>query len=127
MRWTDSDNLRSRDALVVGGPSNGLLIPAREQNGRVRYPDVIDLTGYVFDADKWEFHYRASEAGQTLIEWMLVGVLVAIVSLGTLHLVKKGYDGIQVQQCRQVSCPDGVASAGKTCDDPPVTCANGGP
>lgn len=57
LRWTDSDNLRSRDALVVGGPSDGLLVAAREQNDRVRYPDVLDLTGYVFDTNTWQFRY----------------------------------------------------------------------
>lgn len=55
MRWTDSDNLRSRDALVIGGPSDGLRVAVREQSGRYRYPDVLDLSGYVFDPERWVF------------------------------------------------------------------------
>lgn len=69
MRWTDSDNLRARDAAVVGGPSAGLLVAVNERgdNGVYRYPDVIDLSGYTFDPDSWEFRWSipgmAGEAG----------------------------------------------------------------
>lgn len=57
-RWTDSDNLHGREALVVGGPHDGLRVVVNARAGRtemMRYPDVIDLSDYVFDAETWTF------------------------------------------------------------------------
>jgi hypothetical protein len=52
MQWTDSDALNATDALVVGGPSDGLRIPVRHQLtehvNQYRYPDAFDATGYVY-------------------------------------------------------------------------------
>jgi hypothetical protein len=59
MRWTDSDNLKSRDALIVDGPQAGLLIPvAEKRTGEFRHPDVTDLSGYVFNAQDWTFQLQ---------------------------------------------------------------------
>lgn len=64
MGWTNSDNLHSRDALIVGGPAAGLRIPVRDQTGRIRYPDVVDLTGYVWDFETWQFVYDGVEINE---------------------------------------------------------------
>ena len=53
MRWTDSDNLRARDALVVGGPLDGLIVAVSDSPKGLRYPDVIDLTHYRLDTHEW--------------------------------------------------------------------------
>lgn len=53
--WTDSDVLNAREALIVGGPSDGLRILVSDGKKGLRYPDVIDLSGYVFDRGTWEF------------------------------------------------------------------------
>lgn len=55
MKWTDSDNLGGRDALVVGGHADGMLVSVRRKRGQYRYPDVVDLSGYIFDPVRWEF------------------------------------------------------------------------
>ena len=55
MRWTDSDNLQSRDASIIGGSLDGLRVAVREQRGRYRYPAVFDLSSYVFDSEGWQF------------------------------------------------------------------------
>lgn len=62
-RWTDSDNLRGREATVIGGPANGLRIVVRQRDtqiryAQIRYPDVFDLSDYDFDAQSWTFRYR---------------------------------------------------------------------
>ncbi len=53
MRWTDSDNLRARDALVIGGPQDGLRISVHDGVKGLRYPDVFDMSSYVFDRETW--------------------------------------------------------------------------
>jgi len=55
MKWTDSDNLRGREALVVGGPYDGMRVTVNDSAKGLRYPDVVDLTGYVFDREAWQF------------------------------------------------------------------------
>jgi hypothetical protein len=50
---------------VVGGPCDGLRIVVREQGGRYRHPDAFDLTGYVFDPERWEFRARLGEVPVT--------------------------------------------------------------
>lgn len=54
-RWTDSDNLNAREALVMGGPLDGLRIMVNETKGAYRWPDVFDLTGYRFHPSVWAF------------------------------------------------------------------------
>lgn len=60
MKWTDSDNLVSRDALIVGGPNDGLRIAVADRGSLVglRYPDVTDLSEYEFNAEAWRFVYK---------------------------------------------------------------------
>lgn len=55
LRWNDSDNLAGREALVEGGPLDGLRVVVAERIGTYRYPDVVDLTGYCFDPERWAF------------------------------------------------------------------------
>jgi hypothetical protein len=55
MRWTDSDNLRGREALVVGGRYDGLRVTVNVRSGEYRHPDVIDLSGYEFNPTTWTF------------------------------------------------------------------------
>lgn len=57
-RWTDSDNLRGRDAFVVGGPHDGQRMTVNDGPRGLRYPDVRDMTGYVFDRGTWTFRYH---------------------------------------------------------------------
>lgn len=60
IRWTDSDNLRSREAAVVGGPNHGLVIAVANGSKGQRFPDVFDMTGYVFDPEAWAFKFTSS-------------------------------------------------------------------
>jgi hypothetical protein len=55
--WPDSDRHRAREARVVGGPRNGLLVPVKEKDGVFVYADVMDLSPYIFDPEAWEFRY----------------------------------------------------------------------
>lgn len=55
MRWTDSDNLRGREARVSGGRYDGMIVVVNRRAGEYRYPDVLDLSGYTFDPERWEF------------------------------------------------------------------------
>jgi hypothetical protein len=52
---------RARKARVVGGPNNGLLVPVKEKDGDLVYPDVMDFSPYTFDPEAWEFRYTPSE------------------------------------------------------------------
>ena len=56
-RPRDSKKDRTRDARVVGGPHNGLLVPVKEKDGDFVYSQVMDLTQYTFDPQAWEFRY----------------------------------------------------------------------
>ena len=60
LRWRDRDKHRARDARVVGGPHNGLLVPVKEKDGDFDYPDVMDFEPYTFDSEAWEFRYTPS-------------------------------------------------------------------
>jgi hypothetical protein len=51
------DSHRTREARVVGGPNNGLLVPVKEKDGDFVYSDLIDFTDYSFDPAAWEFRY----------------------------------------------------------------------
>ena len=57
--WTDSDNLQGREALVVGGPLDGLRVTVNERAGELRHPDVIDLSDYRFDREAWAWRWAA--------------------------------------------------------------------
>lgn len=61
MKWTDSDNLHAREAAVVGGPNEGLRVAVRLQGDRFRHPDVVDMTGYLFDEATWRFYWTGRE------------------------------------------------------------------
>lgn len=61
-RWTDSDNLNGKEALVKGGPIDGMRLVVNQRGDRLlrlggeyRYPDVVALDGYQFDAEAWAF------------------------------------------------------------------------
>jgi nucleotide-binding universal stress UspA family protein len=56
----DPSRHRARDARLVGGPHNGLLVPVKEKNGDFVYSDAMDLTQYSFDPEAWEFRYTPS-------------------------------------------------------------------
>jgi hypothetical protein len=56
-RWLNRKQDRPRDARVVGGPHNGLLVPVQEKDGDFDFPDVMDFEPYTFDPDAWEFRY----------------------------------------------------------------------
>jgi hypothetical protein len=60
LRRRNSDRHRTRDARVVGGPNNGVLVPVKEKDGDFVYSDVIDFTHYSFDPEAWEFRYTPS-------------------------------------------------------------------
>jgi hypothetical protein len=60
LRRRDSEKQRTREARVVGGPHNGLLIPVKERDGDFVYSDVMDFSHYSFDAEAWEFRYTPS-------------------------------------------------------------------
>jgi nucleotide-binding universal stress UspA family protein len=59
-RRRDRNKNRARDARVVGGPQNGLLVPVKEKNGDFVYSDGMDFSHYSFDPDAWEFRYTTS-------------------------------------------------------------------
>jgi hypothetical protein len=60
LRRRNSDKHRTREARVVGGPNNGVLVPVKEKDGDFVYSDVIDFTHYSFDPEAWEFRYTPS-------------------------------------------------------------------
>jgi hypothetical protein len=60
LRRRNSDQHRTREARVVGGPNNGVLVPVKEKDGDFVYSDVIDFTHYSFDPEAWEFRYTPS-------------------------------------------------------------------
>jgi L-fucose isomerase-like protein len=68
MQWTDSDNLRGREALVIGGPSAGMRVVVNDSAKGLRYPDVLDLGGYVFDREEWVFRYDEQLASNIVDE-----------------------------------------------------------
>jgi hypothetical protein len=51
LRRGESKEHRAREARVVGGPNNGLLIPVRERDGDFAYSDLMDLSQYIFDPE----------------------------------------------------------------------------
>ena len=53
MQWTSSDNLRARDAPVNGGPLDGMRVAVNDSRKGLRYPDVVDMTGYRLDVNRW--------------------------------------------------------------------------
>ena len=53
----DRDKHGARQARVVGGPNNGLLVPVTEKDGEFDFPDVMDFAPYTFDPEAWEFRY----------------------------------------------------------------------
>jgi hypothetical protein len=55
------DKHRTREARVVGGPNDGLLVPVKEREGDFVYSDVVDFSRYSFDPEAWEFRYAPSE------------------------------------------------------------------
>jgi hypothetical protein len=60
LRRRDRDKHHAREARVVGGPHNGLLVPVEEKDGDFVYPDVMDFEPYTFDPEAWEFRYTPS-------------------------------------------------------------------
>jgi hypothetical protein len=60
LRRRDRDKDQAREARVVGGPHNGLLVPVKEKDGDFVFPDVMDFEPYTFDAEAWEFRYTPS-------------------------------------------------------------------
>lgn len=60
LRLRNSDKHRIREARVVGGPNNGLLVPVKEKDGDFVYSDVMDFSRYTFDPEAWEFRYTPS-------------------------------------------------------------------
>jgi hypothetical protein len=61
LRWRDSNKHRTREARVVGGPNNGLLVSVKEKDGDFVYPDLMDFSHYTFDPEAWEFRYTPSQ------------------------------------------------------------------
>jgi hypothetical protein len=61
LRWRNSDKHRTREARVVGGPNNGLLVPVKEKDGDFVYSDLMDFSHYIFDPEAWEFRYTPSQ------------------------------------------------------------------
>jgi hypothetical protein len=55
------DKHRTREARVVGGPNDGLLVPVKERQGDFVYSDVVNFSHYSFDPDAWEFRYTPSQ------------------------------------------------------------------
>jgi hypothetical protein len=55
------DKHRTRDARVVGGPNDGLMVPVKEREGDLVYSDVVDFSHYSFDPDAWEFRYTPGQ------------------------------------------------------------------
>ena len=62
LRWRQRDKQRTRDARVVGGPHNGLLVPVTAKGGDFVFPEVmdVDFSHYTFDPEAWEFRYTPS-------------------------------------------------------------------
>jgi hypothetical protein len=60
LRRETRDEHHAREARVVGGPHNGLLVPVKEKDGDFVHPDVMDFEPYTFDSAAWEFRYRPS-------------------------------------------------------------------
>jgi hypothetical protein len=56
----NSDKNRAREARVVGGPNDGLLVPVKERDGDFVYSDVMEFSHYSFDSEAWEFRYTPS-------------------------------------------------------------------
>jgi hypothetical protein len=61
LRWRDSNKHRARKARVAGGPHDGLLVPVAEKDGDFVYPDLMNLSPYIFDPEAWEFRYTPSQ------------------------------------------------------------------
>jgi len=61
LRRRDSDKHRTREARVVGGPNDGLLVPVKERQGDFVYSDAVNFSHYSFDPDAWEFRYTPSQ------------------------------------------------------------------
>jgi len=61
LRRRNSDKHRTREARVVGGPNNGLLVPVQKKDDDFVYSDVMDFSNYSFDPEAWEFRYTPSE------------------------------------------------------------------
>lgn len=66
-RWTDSDNLNGKEAVVAGGPLDGMRVVVNQRGDRLlrnggeyRYPDVVGLDGYRFDPATWTFVWAAA-------------------------------------------------------------------
>jgi hypothetical protein len=55
------DKHRTREARVVGGPNDGLLVSVKEREGDLVYSDVVDFSHYSFDPDAWEFRYTPGQ------------------------------------------------------------------
>jgi hypothetical protein len=60
MRRRNRHKQHVREARVVGGPHNGLLVPVKETDGDFVYPDVLEFEPYTFDPEAWEFRYTPS-------------------------------------------------------------------
>jgi hypothetical protein len=61
LRRRDSDKHHEREARLVGGPNNGLLVRVKEKDGDFVFSDVMDFSQYSFDPEAWEFRYTPSE------------------------------------------------------------------
>jgi hypothetical protein len=55
------DKHRTREARVVGGPNDGLLVSVKEREGDLVYSDVVDFSHYSYDPDAWEFRYTPGQ------------------------------------------------------------------
>jgi hypothetical protein len=53
----NNDKHRTREARIVGGPNDGLLVPVKERDGDFVYSEVMDFSKYSFDPEAWEFQY----------------------------------------------------------------------
>jgi hypothetical protein len=62
LRRKQRDKHPTREARVVGGPHNGLLVPVTEKDGDFVFPEVMDfdISHYTFDPEAWEFRYAPS-------------------------------------------------------------------
>lgn len=60
LRRRASDKHRAREARVVAGPNDGLLLTVKERDGDFVYSDVMDFSNYSFDPEAWEFRYTPS-------------------------------------------------------------------
>jgi hypothetical protein len=59
MKWTNGDVLHAREAMVVGGPLDGLRVAVRHdpERNEYRHPDVVDLSAYIFNPESWQFEF----------------------------------------------------------------------